>query len=538
MLTCSCQFSHRISYFLCSLLTLVSGTRIRRLKCDETKPACVRCTSTGRTCDGYKNDVPCDPPTASELAPVMAQSIPNELSIGIGGDRVERRGFHFFQSYVWPQLSSELHSVFWERLILQASHSDAAIRHAAIAFGSLGERLLINNVMTFDNEDANRLHNFARVHYCKAIQELRKQLSSGRERSVESTLIACFIFSCFEFLQGNETAALTHLKSGIEIIRQSGFHDVHLDPNNSSGPLTESVDFGYHVNIIFAVLDRSAANWVAAPSFGMPMPVPNTLDYRSFLSDGFPNIDKAEEYFHNLRLQLNRILPAWTFVPSDSNNLPRPTIIPLVDELFQTLDNWSQAINAFIARSQHKLSVQESQKAKTLVMHHKVAVLRLTASFQANEEEFYRNSEPDFNYIISMSTPLLLPVTARIDLRGSDDERNRLLFSFHCSIIYPLYFTAIHCQNTEIQQNALSLLSSSPWREGAWDSAAMARIAERKIRQREQDLSCNNTRHIDHIVAGLDMTGHDLPRRRYQFGESFNVPEERITEITDGDRFF
>lgn len=27
--------------------------RIRRVKCDETKPECRRCTTTGRKCDGY-----------------------------------------------------------------------------------------------------------------------------------------------------------------------------------------------------------------------------------------------------------------------------------------------------------------------------------------------------------------------------------------------------------------------------------------------------------------------------------------------------
>ena len=27
--------------------------RIRRIKCDEARPACERCLSTGRTCDGY-----------------------------------------------------------------------------------------------------------------------------------------------------------------------------------------------------------------------------------------------------------------------------------------------------------------------------------------------------------------------------------------------------------------------------------------------------------------------------------------------------
>ncbi|KAH4069175.1 hypothetical protein HBH98_012240 [Parastagonospora nodorum] len=37
--------------------------KIRKVKCDEEKPFCKRCTSTGRTCDGY--DVTFRPPSNS-----------------------------------------------------------------------------------------------------------------------------------------------------------------------------------------------------------------------------------------------------------------------------------------------------------------------------------------------------------------------------------------------------------------------------------------------------------------------------------------
>lgn len=522
------------------LLTKVSGSRIRRIKCDETKPACVKCTSTGRTCDGYpvKGDAQRDPTANSQIVPVWAQSIPDELSVGIGGDSAERRGFHFFQFYVWPELTSELGSVYWERLILQASHADAAMRHAAIAFGSLGERLQITNVMTFDNEDANRLQNIACLHYYKAIKELRKQISSGQERSVEFTLLACFIFICFEFLQGNESAVLAHLKSGIEIIRQSDFQDRLYDPNNLPLSLNESTDFGHHVAIVFGVLDRIAANWVAAPSFGMPARLIPSLDYGPLLSEGFPNIDKANEYLNNLNSQLNRVLPAWAFVSSESNPAPKPleTSTPLIEGLRTTLDNWSRAMDAFMARSRHILSVQESQRATALMIYHRFSTLRLNTSFQASEEEPYRTSETDFNYIISMSTSLLRPIDATICFRGSENERSRRLFSFECNIIYPLYFTAIHCQDPEIQKEALSLLSTSPFREGAWDSATMARIAERRILQHKQNLSHNNLQPISHVTAGLDMTGYRLRRRQYEVGGSFEPPEDRITELGDSNR--
>lgn len=514
----------------------VFGPRIRRIKCDETRPACVKCTGTGRTCDGYtvKHDATPDPPTGPQLAPVSTQSIPNALSVGIGGSHAERRGFHFFQSYVWPQLSTALNSVFWERLILQTSHADSAIRHAAIAFGSLGERLLINNVMTFDNEDANRLHNFACLQYSKAIKELCEQISSGQERSIKLTLITCFIFICFEFLQGNESAAITHLKSGLEILRRSDFLGIQLNQIHSMCSM-ESEDFGFHVTLIFAVLDRSAANWIAAPSFGMPTPIITSLDYGPLLSEGFPNIDKATEYLENLITQLHGIRPAWGLVSSDSNTSCKypSKLTPLLEHLFKTVDDWSNAMDAFMARSRQGLCVQEAKKATTLILHHRVAALKLSASCQASEEDFYRDSEPYFNYIVSMSTPLLRPIDSTIDFRGSDDKGDRHLFSFGSSLVYPLYFTAIHCRNPEIQKEALSLLSTSPWREGAWDSAAMARIAERRIWQREQDLSRNNKRPID---TGPDMAGYDLQHCQYQLGGSFKFPEDRITELRDSDR--
>ena len=162
------------------------------------------------------------------------------------------------------------------------------------------------------------------------------------------------------------------------------------------------------------------------------------------------------------------------------------------DGLFKATHNWSCAMDVLMARSSHEFSVQESQRATTLIIHHRVASLRLTASCQESKEDFYRNSDPEFSYIVSRSTPLLRPVDAMIDFRASHDRTYRSsqrLFSFCCSIIYPLYFTAVHCHDPEIRREALSLLSTSPWREGAWDSAAMARIAERRIRQREPNLS-------------------------------------------------
>ncbi|KAL7629099.1 hypothetical protein AAE478_000617 [Parahypoxylon ruwenzoriense] len=53
-------------------------TWIRRVKCDETKPACTRCTSTGRKCDGYGGPAP--PRRKKLLASSSIPSLPSSFS--------------------------------------------------------------------------------------------------------------------------------------------------------------------------------------------------------------------------------------------------------------------------------------------------------------------------------------------------------------------------------------------------------------------------------------------------------------------------
>ncbi|XXG94225.1 hypothetical protein Hte_000479 [Hypoxylon texense] len=159
--------------------------KIRRVKCDETKPACTRCTSTGRKCDGYDGQAPprrkkAPPPTSTSADPSVSSSssssvsnsiipsIPTEphlarrheqarhsfaaacrrnsalrvlrpLAADIEGTEQERRFFHQFRRHAEAGLAVHapgLGSGFWQRLVPLLGHSDAAVRHALIALGA------------------------------------------------------------------------------------------------------------------------------------------------------------------------------------------------------------------------------------------------------------------------------------------------------------------------------------------------------------------------------------------------------------------
>jgi hypothetical protein len=60
---------------------LLTRDRIRRVKCDETKPKCIRCGKFGRICDGYEIKTICTPqPTAPKPSSRNRQLLPITLA--------------------------------------------------------------------------------------------------------------------------------------------------------------------------------------------------------------------------------------------------------------------------------------------------------------------------------------------------------------------------------------------------------------------------------------------------------------------------
>ncbi|KAI0890176.1 uncharacterized protein GGS22DRAFT_183523 [Annulohypoxylon maeteangense] len=163
---------------------------IRRVKCDETKPACTRCTSTGRKCDGYGGTAPPRPkkspsaPSSSFSPPLATTSavtdpflvpesaagpsdpyltkrhelarhsfaaacrgnsalrILRPLAADIEGTEQERQYFHRFRRAAEAGLAmhaSSLGAGFWRRLVPLVGQSDPAVRHALIALGAAHE---------------------------------------------------------------------------------------------------------------------------------------------------------------------------------------------------------------------------------------------------------------------------------------------------------------------------------------------------------------------------------------------------------------
>ena len=229
------------------------------MKCDETKPACLKCTSTGRKCDGFETQdqkatrfinttsvhvkdglVNVQNGPASNAANSLRTSSPpvksckiydskdraQESGLGlisytalyrnpfldIPGTPQEYRSLEFFHHYVAPALSGDFDSEFWTRLIPCIGASEPPIKHAMMALASL-----YKYQMNDEGYPTQEEQNFTLLQYNRAIRSLGVRLNAGEE-ALEITLLTCVLFICLEFMRGNQDVALHHLQGGLHIL--------------------------------------------------------------------------------------------------------------------------------------------------------------------------------------------------------------------------------------------------------------------------------------------------------------------------------
>jgi len=163
------------------------------VKCDEAKPFCYSCISTGRKCDGYGPNIEA-PPDLSLFLGVLSGS----PSIGFLGTEKEHRSFYFFQQKTAPQLSGLFGCDFWERLLLQAALHEPSIRHTLIALGSLHANFEQENNLISQSHTSEWTDDFALNHYNQAIDVLVEPLSQKSQQAIDICLICSILFACLE----------------------------------------------------------------------------------------------------------------------------------------------------------------------------------------------------------------------------------------------------------------------------------------------------------------------------------------------------
>ncbi|MCJ1375951.1 hypothetical protein MMC20_007189 [Loxospora ochrophaea] len=388
----------------------------------------------------------------------------------------ERRGFDFFRRQTLPELSLALFPVLEDSLFLQFSHASAAVRHAAIALASIDERVQIHPLLNLENEQANRRHYFAQLQYHKAIRHVRESLKDPVDGAEQLTLVACILFICIEALQGNDEEALVHIRSGLQILckrRTNGFEGGKTNAVASTRAHDRSFE---DLAFILARLDIQYAVWFSKQTFESDWAIPiEGSNFDLVQCESYSSVMEAAYHLHIIMNGMYCLLhsaAAYSHCTSPAQ-IP-PNVFAERQECIKQLSMWPNAIDEFLARCGKELSPGDIRRATTLRVNQMASLIFILASFE-DQQAVYHSLEPVFEQILSLAEPLL-------ESRPMLKPPTRIsIFSFPTTLISPLFLTATKSTVLRTRQKALSMLRTKPWRESAWDSITMARIAERDM---------------------------------------------------------
>lgn len=478
-------------------------------------------------CDGYETiksirygDIPTVCHSRTRIHPIRPPPLGVPPYAQISDTARGRRSFAYFLHQVGHDLSQAFQTPVLHQLILQMSHCDNAVREAVIALGSLGERLQFNSVLTWDNQQANECHEYAVAEYGKAISHLRGQLSDGGEKLELQALIMCFLFTIFEFLQGNGSGALIHLRHGLRILDK-----VHRPEHESSvlaeqeaillemertgnsiiktrtKPITAKDRLAEELVRTYTVMENQALYWLSLESWETPL----LAKWQTMYGDPpncehFPTLEEAADAL-NYHINIVQEIRC-TFISVEASEASASLTSLLAfnnrkrDWQIQQLLKWPTEVQAMQTRLADGWTDTMTHRINVMKMNYTITLLLLEGVFEPIGVVSNRNSELAFEEVIRLAKTILLPLDdddddvkrmtriRQVVLANNKDINPDAVFSFYAGLIQPLYNTAIKCQNLAICQEAIDLLATRPWREGAWESAGMAKIARKKCEDR------------------------------------------------------
>ncbi|KAH7371153.1 hypothetical protein BKA66DRAFT_551841 [Pyrenochaeta sp. MPI-SDFR-AT-0127] len=476
--------------------------KIRRVKCDEGKPVCSRCYTTGRVCDGYGiwggggNGYAERYGLAKRQAspPVVIERGPTKT---IGTE--ELRYLQLFRLRYIHTVSGWFGSRFWSTTVLPATSSEPAILHAIIAL-SAAHRCNFHSSQAPDARER-----FMLQQYSKAIHLLQSVLHQYDKSAVTIALIVCQIFTFLEYLRGMYTAAEAHLRNGLKLLR-----DMDIDDSSSPAGVIVLKPTSHAKVVDKSIVQRFATLHVQAGLFGQQLSNIDLLLQPLEAEVPFPVFANAEEAKDSVdKLLHSVVLLSRRFQENESGDKEYSSTLlqdlhhteTLLTAWFETYlrtaSNFGIRLFGIRKSAKHKMvegplafgsqtlpngvNAREPLAYRLILNFHTMATIMCKCISPGSEAKYEAHTE-DFLSILEGAIEIWKTYALARQIPGNVELAHSI---GECGPIPPLYYTAIKCRNHRIRLHAIKLLGGVQYKEGVWESLLAANIA-RKVMELEE----------------------------------------------------
>lgn len=450
--------------------------RIRRVKCDEGKPWCNKCTSTGRKCEGYP-----PPPSLKAKAkpraspgssiPESQQTETTQTSVTLSpnltpiGTSFERRAVSYFRNRTAQALSGYFNCNTWNTLVLYLSIAEPSVWHAIVGLSTLHEGFAVGGDLHPSNKENQKHRLLGLQQYNKAVVRTHQLLESRSPEAIDMALVSCLLFICHELIQYNHYMAIQHYTKGLGILAAVPESDI----NKPIAQLFRRVT----IQSMFLGNAHTRPELLLIPPRSVEQPFTSASDAR----------DSLEEQF----------LLAYPYMYTAPYRVQSSGKIA---EKYQSyslaLDKWNKRLQMFRNKQQSLLTAKDTLAVELLRVHSQCLSIMLELAAGRSPEIL----TSAFENVISLAKEFLGSPGARpSSVVTSDPSKRYHDYSFDLGIIGPLFYTAVKSTSSHVQWMAVMLLNHPriPSREGMWGQEMAVKMAYHIVKT-EEDLDRDITK--------------------------------------------
>ncbi|KAH7306072.1 hypothetical protein BKA65DRAFT_601820 [Rhexocercosporidium sp. MPI-PUGE-AT-0058] len=461
--------------------------KVRRVKCDERRPFCKRCTKFGIQCDGY-------PPPKRVKSVVQRpkaillpkfhnirahQTLYTAPSLTNFESDEESMCFEIFRKNTAYEIFPNIEMGRLRLMFLQACEARDTIRHAIVALGALDMTSRARSQGHIRDAARRDFGNTASHHYQYAIQQYARaikyaQLEAGKD--FRTTLMTCLVFLAVEGWLGNHEVAVQQIRIGTRLLME-------WKERLKAAPAPEPSD---DENVLAHVFTRLSIQLRPPtkdrpPQASAPAALPLKIDVPQSLQRmplTFSTLDEAGT-FYGLIVRfavsfvsqgLARIAREGSltgaYTPGSTSEVIPPEVFKAQAALTDSLHHWMAAFAPLKNGSDFK-NLDQKKACITLELQMKATYMGAIKSLVQDEMAFdaYYNIYRD---IVDLSEALL----------NCSPAPKIPKFCFDSGVIIPLWFTGHKCRDPVLRRRVIALLLTFPRREGVWDSVFAGLVIE------------------------------------------------------------